>query len=198
MVLVISGGYTTPRWGNALVAQLVKDWQLTTVLRYGSGTPAATPLANNALFSHLNRSTYADRVPGVPIYLKDPNCKCFDPSRETILNPAAWANPARGTFGNAAGYYGEYRNVRRPDENLGIARNFRMGAEARYVVQVRAEFSNFMNRWSWPNPGGSPFLSTTTKDPITGDLTGGYGFVDTRTGQGSSPRSGTLVARFTF
>jgi hypothetical protein len=147
--------------------------------------------------AYLGRNTFADRVPGVPIYLKDPNCKCFDPAAELIMNPAAWANPARGTFGNSAGYYTEYRNVRRPDENFSIARNFRLGREARYNLHIRGEFSNIFNRWSWQNPTGNPFTSATTKDPA-GALTGGFGFVDIRTGQGASPRSGTLVGRFTF
>ena len=39
------------------------------------------------------------RVPGVPLYLTDINCRCIDPNNinQRILNPAAWQDvaPAR-------------------------------------------------------------------------------------------------------
>ena len=37
-----------------------------------------------------------DRVPGQPLFLQDPNCHCFDPSKTFVLNPAAWVNPPAG------------------------------------------------------------------------------------------------------
>jgi hypothetical protein len=131
------------------------------------------------------------------VYLKDPNCKCFNPSQELILNPAAWANPARGAFGTAAAYYSDFRGVRRPEESAGLARNFRFGADARLNLHLRAEFTNIFNRWSWPNPSGNPFISVPTRD-AAGNLTGGFGFVDIRNGQGSNPRSAQLVGRVSF
>ena len=32
-------------------------------------------------------------------FLKDLNCHCIDPTKDLVLNPAAWTNPADGQFG---------------------------------------------------------------------------------------------------
>ena len=53
--------------------------------------------------------TNANRVPGEPLFLKDPNCGCFDPNKEFMLNPAAWTDPGPGQWGTAAAYYSDYR-----------------------------------------------------------------------------------------
>ena len=61
------------------------------------------------------------RVPGVPLYLKDINCGCIDPTQETVLNPAAWQNQDAGRSGQQcrllqrlpraapAGHFGRHR-----------------------------------------------------------------------------------------
>jgi hypothetical protein len=196
--VVVSGVYTTPRWSaKAWIQRLLRDWQISAVMRYASGLPVRVPAANNALFSHLGRSTFADRVAGQPVYLRDPNCKCFDPNQELILNPAAWSNPPRGAFGSAAAYYNDFRAVRRPEESAALARNFHLEPEGRINLHLRLEFNNIFNRWSWPNPSGNPFTSVPTRD-AAGNLTGGFGFVDIRSGQGANPRSAQLIGRFTF
>lgn len=192
---VIWGSYTTPRWtANRWVGLLTGGWQLSVVMRYTAGTPIRVPSANNNNPSLLNRATFANIDPTKnPFFLKDPNCKCFDPSAEPILDRTAWINPAPGTFGTSAAYYTNYRNPRRPDENVGFARNFRFG-EGRMNLQIRAEFSNIFNRWTWPAPNStSPFFM-----PNTGQIAGVFGYVDIANGQGAIPRSGTLVGRFTF
>lgn len=192
--LVISGSYTTPRWNvNSWVGFLTGGWQLSALMRYTAGMPIRIPMANNNNQFLLNRTTFANIDPNKnPFFLKDPNCKCFDPNTELILDRTAWINPAPGTFGTSAAYYTEYRNPRRPDENVGFARNFRFG-EGRMNLHLRAEFYNIFNRWTWPAPSGfSPFLSPP------GQIVGTFGYVDIRNGQGANPRSGTLVGRFTF
>ena len=114
--------------------------------------------------------------------------------KQLILNTGAWTNPApAGTFGSAAGYYANYRNPRRPDENVGFGRNFRFG-EGRMNLQIRAEFYNIFNRWTWPAPIGSTLPLTNTSQVVPGT----FGYVDIRNGQGAIPRTGTLVGRFTF
>jgi hypothetical protein len=83
---------------------------------------------------------------------------------------------------------------------MSFARNFRMGKEGKYNLQVRAEFQNVFNRHFYSAP-------TTTSNPAVapsvntgGVITGGYGTINTTsgTGAGAVPRSGTAVARFTF
>lgn len=61
---VIAGTYTTPKApGNRVLGWVTRDWQLGTLLRYGSGLPIRVPAANNALNPVLFRTTFANRVP---------------------------------------------------------------------------------------------------------------------------------------
>jgi hypothetical protein len=177
------------------VNAVVRDWQISTVLRYQSGMPILAPTATNALSSVLGQSTFANPT-GQPFYIKDPNCGCFDPNNAFILNPAAWSQPAAGRFGTGAAYYTNYRKQRAPTENVSLARNFRI--KERYVLQVRAEFTNIFNRVILNSPSagnaGAPQIANTNGAPGTGS---GFGYISTTT-TAQPPRAGQLVARFTF
>ena len=83
------------------------------------------------------------RVPGVPLYLKDINCGCIDPTQETVLNPAAWQNQAAGVPGSNVVYYNDFRAQRRPVISGGIGKVFQI--RERVSFSVRAEFFNLFN-----------------------------------------------------
>lgn len=77
----------------------------------------------------LIRGTFANRVPGEPLFFKDLDCHCHDPNKEFVLNPRP--GPTRrpaplGTFGTSAAYYNDYRTQRRPSEQFGMARHLRI------------------------------------------------------------------------
>jgi len=204
-LFVLAANYRTPgfTW-NKYASALVRDWTLGAVLRYGSGLPILVPSAQNSLNAILFRgsgpgntgSTFANRVPGQPLFTKDLNCHCYDPQKDFVLNPAAWSDPAGGTFGTSAAYYTDYRQQRRYTENMSLARIFRF-KEGRYTLQIRAEFANIFNRTFLNTPTSGNALQAPTRNPATGLSTAGFGFVNTATTQ-SAPRAGTLVGRFTF
>jgi hypothetical protein len=79
-----------------------------------------------------------------------------------------------------------------------------MGKEGQYNPFIRAEFQNIFNRLflSMPLAGtASPTLSANPSTPSNtsgGVFTGGYGYIATLGGAGDTPRSGQVVARFTF
>jgi hypothetical protein len=194
-LLVIAPNYTTPNIRtNKVLSWIARDWTVGALLRYSSGLPIAVPTANNALSSVLDRSTYADRVPGQPLFLQNLNCHCFDPTKTLVLNPNAWVNPPAGQFGTSAAYYNDYRQQRRPVENMSLGRVFRIKEKA--SLQVRAEFTNIFNRVVLPNPSATNAQATTTTSG--GLLSGGFGFINTTNGAGSNPRAGQLIARFSF
>jgi hypothetical protein len=134
----------------------------------------------------------------------DPNCGCFNPQTTQVLNPKAWVDAPGGTFGASAPFYSNYRWQRQPGESMSIARNFKIGTEGRYNLQVRAEFYNIFNRLflSAPAVGSATFgppVSPTTAITTSGGVnSGGYGSVATIGGVGATPRNGQIVARFTF
>jgi hypothetical protein len=215
LATVISGSYTTPGLqgdgrGMRVLSQVVRGWQLGAVLRYQSGALIQSPPSNNQLMNQLQRfsgdflstvQTYWNRNAGVNPLAVDPNCGCFNPQTVQALNPAAWTDAQPGQFGASAPFYNNYRWQRQPSEALSFGRNFRMGKEGRYNFQIRAEFQNLFNRLflSAPSVGTGAGVSPTT--PITssnGANTAGYGYIATVNGVGAIPRSGQMVARFTF
>jgi len=192
---LFNGTYTTPKFSaNKYLSVAARDWQIGAVLNYQSGLPILSPSSTNGLGSTYFQSTY-DSPTGQPFYLKNPNCGCFDPNGAFILNPAAWSNPAPGTFGTAAAYYTNYRKQRAPVENMNLARNFRI--KEHYVLQLRAEFTNIFNRVILNSPtSGNAFAALTYNTPGLHNGSG-FGFISTLT-TAQPPRAGQLVARFTF
>jgi hypothetical protein len=204
LLLTIAASYTAPALHtNKVLSWVARDWTLNTLLAYSSGLPILAPLAQNNLNQLLlrNSSTFASRVPGVPLFTQDLNCHCFDPTQTFVLNKAAWTDPPAGQFGSAAAYYGDYRFQRRPNENLALGRIFRIKERAQ--LNIRIEFTNIFNRAEAPNPVSTNATATQTKN-AAGATTAGFGFINTGTIGASSPtgtatsRQGTVVARFTF
>jgi hypothetical protein len=125
-----------------------------------------------------------------------------------VLNPKAWVDPPPGQFGTAAAYYSDYREQRRPQEQLNFGRTFRV--KERVSLNIRAEFTDIFNRAFIPNPGTGPTAvggtatilnltnattSTFVRNP-NGTTASGFGAL-----LNLAPipaRQGTLVARITF
>jgi hypothetical protein len=156
-------------------------------------------------------------VKGQPFFSVNPNSH-FDPTKTLVLNPKAWTDAPAATYGVSAPYYINNRWQRQPAENLSVGRNFRV--KERYEFQVRAEFQNPFNRVFYSAPvSGYPsgaYTPAAFNNPFpipgstSGALSGGYGFVNEFNGGGAAanglatglnttqPRTGQIVARFTF
>ncbi|MDQ1473405.1 MAG: hypothetical protein QOJ99_4885 [Bryobacterales bacterium] len=196
LVLVTGFSYQLPAIGpTRWIKAVIRDWTAGGILRYSSGLPILAPAANNALnallFRNTSAATFANRVPGEPLFLQDLNCHCFDPNSTFILNPKAWVDPPAGQFGTSAAYYNDYRGARRPDESLSLGRSFPL--REGMTFQLRAEFFNPFNR-TYLNAPDSTNAAATQK-VTNGQTVSGFG----RINNGStflSPRNGQLVARF--
>jgi hypothetical protein len=225
--LIISFSYTTPKLAadsSAMkaVSWFARDWTWSGLLRYQSGVLIRTPASNNNLLTELGigstnnpalwggGTTFQNEVPGKPLFLVNPNSH-FDPTEQLALNPAAWTDAPAGTFGYTSPYLNNFRWQRQPAESMGFGRIFRI--KEAFQLQIRAEFQNIFNRlfYSLPSdaapnglaglPAITPQTATSRMGSIgsqTGLLSGGYGFVAFAEGAGAQPRSGQIVARFTF
>jgi len=210
--------YQTQTWtSNRWLALATKDWQFGALLQYGSGLPLAPPTATTT--NNLNFSGNSEQIPtGQPFFLKNLNCGCINPYQDQVLNPAAWTNPAAGTFGPGPApgfgvnglYYTNFRQARRPQENFNFGRNFRI--RERMVFSIRAEFVNIFNRTQIGNPSTVNPAGGLTHNNL-GQLSGGFGVLNLTVPPGvapsttangvvgmlyQQPRQGTIVARFTF
>ena len=217
----IAAVYTTPKaqfldkWKAA--SWIAKDWQIGVSATYGSGTLLTPP--NQTTTNNLGSSQMV-RVAGEPLYLKDPNCHCINPWTDQILNPKAWTNVTAtgapdyttnnsggsltGVFGHS-GLYSDFRGPRRPIENFNFGRNFRI--KERMNFQIRAEFTNALNRVFLGNPNSTTSPRLAVGKNQAGQITSGFGTINatfapngfaTLAGNPSLPRQGTIVARFTF
>ncbi len=217
LAMTITFSYTTPKMaatGFAMKAlsQVARDWQLGAVLRYQSGALIGEPTSTNLLTQQLGRTNPAgfttsfgnnyQNLTGQPLWLiSDPNCGCFNPQTTQVLNPAAFTDAPGGTWGTAAPFNNSYRWQRQPAESMSFARNFRVGKEGKYNLQVRGEFFNVFNRTFLSAPSlANPLTPIGTTTSIPGNVINntGYGTVATLNGAGSQPRSGQLVAKFVF
>jgi hypothetical protein len=227
-VLIISFNYVTPKLeangtGMKALSWALRDWTVGSVLRYASGQILATPSSSANLLDNLARGpannpalwgggwTFMNRVPGQPLFLVDPNSK-FDPTKQLVLNPNAWTEPAYGTFGASAPYFNDYRWQRQPAESMAFGRQFPFGKDGRFRLTIRAEFQNIFNRvfYSLPTGSGATFVTTPTGrgnslSGTPGLLSSGFGYVNwvnggtfSNTGVGPSPRNGQVVVRFQF
>ncbi len=224
-VLVVSFSYTTPKAQGLLgdkpvgraASWLARDWTVGGVLRYSSGSLIQSPASNITLWNTmgiggtpLNGVSNFGGAEPLENYVQGQSClgvnpnSHFDPTTTLALNPKAWSNQTTETFGDSAPFYTNCRWQRQPAESLSLGRVFHIKEKMQLLVQ--AQFFNVFNRVFYPAPTGATTSTTaaTFSNPFpgsaaaTGALNGGYGFVNTLNGLGTNPRSGQLVARFTF
>ncbi|HZT31630.1 MAG TPA: TonB-dependent receptor [Bryobacteraceae bacterium] len=136
---------------------IVGGWVLSGAQQYRSGslvqvsTPG-NPLGNGALFTPLTKAN----VTGNPIRTgvsrtaldpNNPNVRWFNYGSNAPFTVA----PAY-TLGNAAFYYGDFRNPPFLNENLSIQKNFFIWESVRF--QYRADMINLFNRTDFGNING--------------------------------------------
>jgi hypothetical protein len=197
-VFVVSYNYVTPRpSSNRYVRAIVGNWTISGVMSYQSGALIPVPSAQNNLNTLLFRSTLANRVPGQPLFLTDPNGH-VDPNSQFLLNPKAWSDPLPGQWGYSAPYYNDYRARRTPNETGSIGRVFQIWEKMN--LEIRAEFFNLFNRLMLPTLAPT---ATATTNALANQMVNAAGVPQSGFGylNPSSPgaaRSGQIVARFVF
>jgi hypothetical protein len=206
-ILSISADYTLPAIGpvkgNRIARAILSDWRISSLNTFQSGVLLGSPGSTNGIGTYLSTGyTRQVRVAGVPLYLKDINCGCIDPTQETVLNPAAWQDQAAGVPGSNIVYYNDFRGQRRPIISGGIGKVVRI--HERVSFSIRGEFFNLFNQLlSLGNPStGSPQAPPTRSNGL---LTGGFGYLN-YTGIAANsvssslptPRTGQIVARIEF
>jgi Carboxypeptidase regulatory-like domain/TonB dependent receptor len=180
-------------------AALFAGWTLDGIFHYQSGFPIQTPGSTSTLTSAtFANGVWANRVPNQPLFLHNLNNHNVNPTTTFFLNPAAWANPAPGTYATSKPYYGDFRGPRYPSEQLGFGKVLMVKESVRF--SLRADFFNVFNRWAYPNLNmGSPF--STPQYNSDGSIANGFGYLgNSISGAGGNyaPRSGELVARIQF
>jgi TonB dependent receptor len=208
--------YELPRFGFAQSGwkrALFTGWTTDGIFHYQSGfvmqIPNSTGTLDSVTFGNStvnNNTVWANRVKGQPLFLHSLNNHNVNPRTTFFLNPAAWANPALGTYATSKPYYSDFRGPRYPSEQLGFGKNFTVKEGLR--LSLRADFFNVFNRWAYPGqtPGNGSGLNTTNpfatpQHGADGSIVNGFGFFGdgiSAAGGNFAPRSGEFVARIQF
>jgi len=168
--------------GGAVVNAILGGWTVSTRFRYNSGFPMGVnsdnwyPLWDGPVYANVNANGNFSRQ------FKGKNFNPADTAQSTnrYFDPASFSNPTNGEFGTGPMYVSKLRGFGSAEEDLGIMKNFRFGADGRFRVQVRGELLNLFNRHYFSNP------DTAISSPSFGNVTN----------VGGSPREGQLGARF--
>ena len=161
-MLVTNAVYALPSFKNkgSLVSALLGNWQLNGIVTLLSGNPLDVTTGQSGLDFGFAASSPGgfrpDLVAGQPIYLHGAD-------KTKYLNPAAFALPALGKFGNLRRGF-----VRQPglfNVDFSVAKNWKV--RERYGIQFRAEMFNLFNRTNFngfvPNlDAGSNFGTLNT------------------------------------
>ena len=121
------------KWGP-VARQVLGGWQLNTIVSFVGGTPIDVQSGANTAGVRTGTAQRPNVVPGVPIYLNNGDKRAF-------LNPAAFALPDVGQFGNLG--RGAIRGPTTKNVDLSVNKNWRF--RERYGVQFRAEMFNAFN-----------------------------------------------------
>jgi hypothetical protein len=182
-------------------------WTTDGIFHYQSGFPILVPNAQTQFTldkvtfpsSNNGNSVWANRVPGQKLFLHNLNSHSGDPKTTLFLNPAAWANPAPGTYATSKPYYNDYRGPRYPSEQLGFGKVFDIKESLKF--SLRADFFNVFNRWAYPGLNNSGNFSQAPQYNSDGSLANGFGYLGnsiSNAGGNFAPRTGEFVARIQF
>jgi Carboxypeptidase regulatory-like domain/TonB dependent receptor len=156
------------------VGRWLGDWQFNGIITLQTGTPFSVTAANDGLLGFA-RAVYANCV-GDPFAgaTGDPNLYT---TTGVFINPAAFAQPGPGTFGNCGPRKFHGPGIQTAD--LSLFKDFRFSE--RWNLQFRAEFFNAFNHPNFASPNadisspGSFGKVTNTLAPILGTDSGGPG-----------------------
>jgi hypothetical protein len=200
---------------NPVVSYVLGDWGFGWFFQYQSAATLARPAnqGNQPISQWLGRGPGpAQYVDGQSLWSTnwvdydgkqrtdpiDINCHCFDPTKNVVLNPAAWSNIPNGAWGAQQTSIRQFRGIRQPQENLNLSRNFRL--MERVVLHIRVEFQNALNRTRLPQPSVATYTATPNRFPTgvnAGLFSGGFGTIVPTSGTAGA-RTGTMIARITF
>ncbi len=190
-VMVINYTWDLPRasrmWDNAAVKAVFDNWQLSGLTAFASGTPAGVGYTLVDTATDITGGGDGGRI----VITGNPN---LSGGQQTVaptgfvqwINPAAFARPARGDFGNAP--KDVFRNPGTHNWDFSLFKNIPLKSESRYL-QLRWEVYNAFNHTQWSG------IDATARFDASGNQ------VNSRFGQVNAARTARVMQgslRFSF
>jgi hypothetical protein len=169
---IFNGVYTTPKPANRIAGMLLGSWQIAPIIQIRSGQ------ALNVL-SGLDQALTT--VAGQTAVQVMRNPYCATKNYNCWLNPAAFAQPALGTYSPMRGY-GAVAGPPLFQVNVALSRTFKL--TERQSMQIRAEAFNLPNTLNPSNPVTTSGTSTAAINSgifgkINTDVAGSAAFSNT-------------------
>ena len=167
--------------------EIAGGWRVSSVFNWRTGTPF-TPVIQSSIRGDIDPGLGSAGTTLLPEVVGNPNVS--NPTIGQWFNPAAYANPAYGTFGNAG------RNTLIgpgfTDVDISIAKEFSLHWEG-IKLGIRGDAYNAFNHVNYANPDANVGYTSSgvLADPTAGQITGPAG------GNGNM-RIIQLGARLTF
>ena len=155
---------------HGVADQILGGWRVSSVVQWHSGTPF-TPVIQSSVAQGVDPGLDSSLSNGATLYpLVVGNPHVSNPSRHEWFNPAAYADPAYGTFGNSG------RNTLIGphffNTDLSAAKTFRIHWEA-LKLEFRADMFNLFNHVNYANPDANVgYANGALADPTAGAITG--------------------------
>ena len=146
---------------SGLASQILGGWELAGIGSARTGLPVNITMTRKAA-ALLDGNTSSQRpnlVPGVPIY-------AANQSINNWFNPAAFAMPANGTWGNLGRYIANGPGMYEIDSSL----QKRFKVSEKVALNFRAAAYNLMNHPVYTNPSGSLGALTGNPPAVSGSF----------------------------
>lgn len=153
---------------NTMLSNILGGWQVSGATFFRTGTPFSIVRTNDIAGVGDGNFGQPYNLVGDPLAGANGNFSAGSGSDQNFwFNPAAFAAPAAGTFGNAP--RNAWYNPSEQQWDIAFFKNFRLNRTQR--LQFRAEIFNFINRPNWSNIAGSTTTSGfTTADPTNANF----------------------------
>ncbi|MGO9640282.1 MAG: carboxypeptidase regulatory-like domain-containing protein [Candidatus Acidiferrales bacterium] len=195
---------------HGVADEIVGGWRVSSLFQWHTGVPF-TPVIQNSiaagststgidpgLNSALNAYDFNNGTPSTLYPEQICNPTVSSPTLTGWFNPACFANPAHGTFGNM-----QRNSLSGPnfsDVDFSIAKDFPLHIREAMILQIRADMFNVFNHPSFGNPDANVGYGSTPCP--AGHPNAGLDLADCTAGTVTSVRSGSRIIQigvhFTF
>jgi hypothetical protein len=135
----LSVGYRTPQFSSAALRAVASGWRATGILSAQSGEWLTVTTGRQITFTG---------IPGQRVNQVNENPYSADRTLTSYLNPAAFAYPTAGTFGNHPN-----RSIEGPGFwNIDMALARLLPVADGQTLELRVEAFNLLNHFNWGNP----------------------------------------------
>jgi hypothetical protein len=130
------------RWMNqGFLSHVIGGWRIATMQIYGSGLPVALQRNNPLPIFNGQTRPFVDTYEGWRAPIAGDK---FDPNVDRFMQPASFFPAQPAAFGNATRYNPKLRGFWTKNENISVAKSFRVNESIR--ADLRGEAFNLFNR----------------------------------------------------